>query len=165
MKVLDFPDSGLKEIDVRTIEQAVQKHVEEIMPRVVVTYPVHGISGFHDHIVTHAVVKRIYLEMQGSGADYLERLAFVTLPDSGEPSWTSDGMPRLKMTEEDLIDCIVTLQDEDILAMKKSLDCYATYKDVIEKSGVVEKIGNRVYFEIFGENFSPVLNELTEQLS
>ena len=44
MKVLDFPDSGLKELDSRILEQAVQKHIEEIMPSIVVTYPIHGVN-------------------------------------------------------------------------------------------------------------------------
>ncbi len=165
MEVLDFPDSGLKEIDPRTIEQAVKKHIEKIKPSIVVSYPAHGISGFHDHIVAHAVIKRVYLEMRSSGADYLRRLAFVTLPDSGDPTWTAGGMPRLKLTEKELIDCIITLRDTDIEAMRNSLNCYATYKETIEKSGVVEKIGNKMYFEIFDENFSPVLGDLTERLN
>jgi LmbE family N-acetylglucosaminyl deacetylase len=163
MTVLDFPDSGLKEMDVRTIEQAVQRHVEQIKPAILVTYPVHGVSGFHDHIVMHAVVKRVYLEMRDSGADYLKRLAFVTLPDSGKPTWTDEG-PRLKQSEEDLIDCVVPLGATDIRAMKDALDCYVTYRETIEKSGVIEKIGDKVYFEIFGEKFAPPLQDLTEQL-
>ena len=163
MSVLDFPDSGLKEMDVRTVEKAVQRHVEEIKPTVLVTYPVHGVSGFHDHIVTHAAVKRVYLEMRDSGADYLRRLAFITLPDSGKPTWTDEG-PRLKQSEVDVIDCVVPLGAGDIKAMKDALDCYVTYRETIEKSGVIEKIGDKVYFEIFGENFSPPLEDLTQQL-
>jgi len=162
MKVLDFPDSGLKELDNRILEQVVRKHIEEIIPDIVVTYPVHGVSGFHDHLVTHAVVKRVYIELKDSGADFLKRLAFWTLPDSGKPTWISDDMPRLKMTEEALIDCIVLLQDDDILAMKNSLNCYVTYKETIERSGVIEKIGNKAYFEIFAEDFKPVLDDLTD---
>ena len=165
MEVLDFPDSGLKEIDPRTIEQAVRKHIEKIKPSIVVSYPAHGISGFHDHIVTHAVVKRVYLELRSSGADYLQRLAFVTLPDSGDPTWTNGGMPRLKLTEKELIDCTITLKDENIEAMRKSLNCYTTYKETIEKSGIIEKIGDQMYFEIFDEHFSPVLEDLTERLN
>jgi len=165
MTVLDFPDSGLKEFDTRILEQAVQKHIEEIMPDIVVSYPVHGISGFHDHLVTHAVVKRVYMEMRDSGADFLKRLAFFTLPDSGEPTWTSGDMPRFKLTEEELIDCIISLQDEDISAMRDALYCYATYRETIEKSGVIEKIGKEVYFEIFAEDFTPVLDDLTAQIA
>ncbi len=168
MTVLDFPDSGLKELDPRILEQAVKSHIESLRPDVVVTHPVHGISGFHDHIVTHAVVKRVYLELRdagapgGAGAGFPRRLAFVTLPDSGRPTWNEDGSARLKLTEEALIDCVVHLEPDDIQAMRNALACYATYKDTIEKSGVVEKIGDRVYFEFFGEDFTPPLSELTE---
>lgn len=165
MTVMDFPDSGLKESDTRILERAVQKHIEEIRPDIVVSYPVHGISGFHDHLVTHAAVKRVYMEMQDAGADFLKRLAFFTLPDSGEPTWTSGDMPRFKLTEEELIDCIIPLQDDDISAMRDALYCYTTYRETIEKSGVIEKIGKEVYFEIFAEDFTPALDDLTAQIA
>lgn len=165
MTVLDFPDSGLQEFDTRIVEQAVQEHIEKIRPDIVVSYPVHGVSGFHDHLVTHAVVKRVYMEMRDSGADYLKRLAFFTLPDSGEPAWASKGMPRFKMSDEALIDCIIHLQDGNIDALRDSLGCYASYKETIEKSGVIEQIGDQAYFEIFNEDFKPVLDDLTDQLS
>lgn len=164
MTVLDFPDSGLKELDSRILEQAVQKHIEEIKPDIVVSYPIHGISGFHDHLVTHAVVKRVYFELRDSGADFFRRLAFWTLPDSGKPTWLSDDLPRLKLTEEALIDCIVPLQESDIFAMKDALNCYVSYRETIEKSGVVEKTGDKAHFEIFAEDFKPVLDDLTAQL-
>lgn len=93
MTVLDFPDSELKEVDPRILEKAVAGHMKKIRPNVVVTYPVHGISGFHDHLITHAVVKRAYLDLKDSGAEYLRRLAFYTIPDSGEPSFR-DGDDR-----------------------------------------------------------------------
>jgi LmbE family N-acetylglucosaminyl deacetylase len=164
MKVLNFPDSGLKEMDVRILEQAVQKHIEDIKPSIVVTYPVHGISGFHDHLVTHAVVKRAYLELSDYGVDYLKRLAFYTLPDSEDPVLTQGNLPRFKLTEEALIDCVFDLQDEDIRVMKDALNCYATYREVIEQIDPVKQIGDKAYFEIFGEDFSPVLDDLTARL-
>ncbi len=176
MTVLDFPDSGLKELDPRVLEQAVKQQSEVLRPDVVVTLPVHGISGFHDHLVAHAVVKRVFLEMRdagatgaprdpgAAGAGFPRRLAFVTLLDSGKPTWTEDGSARLKLTEEALIDCVIQLEPDDVEAMKKALACYATYKDTIDKVGVIEKIGNKLYFELFGEDFTPPLSELTEQL-
>jgi len=164
MTVLDFPDGGLKEIDPRELEHAVRRHIEEIKPNIVVSYPVHGVTGFHDHVVIHAVVKRVYLEMTDAGADFLRRLAFVTLPDSGEPTWGPDGTARLKRTEGALIDCVIPHRGEDIEAMKKALRCYATYRETIEKSQVIETIGDRLYFEIFGEDFTPPLTDLTEEL-
>ena len=81
LTVLDLPDSGLKELDPRRIETVVAEHIKRIRPDIVVSYPVHGISGFHDHLVAHAVVKRVYVQLRDRGADYLKRLAFFTLTE------------------------------------------------------------------------------------
>ncbi|WP_245001220.1 PIG-L deacetylase family protein [Caldalkalibacillus thermarum] len=163
MTVLDFPDSGLKELDPRILEKAVRTHIEAIQPQVIVTYPVHGISGFHDHLVTHAVVKRVFVELKDQGAHYLRRLAMLTLPDNGQPVF-QDGGFRLKHTEHDLIDCIVPLSQEDMDMLVKCLSCYETYQETIKESGVIEKVGDRLYFELYGEDFDPVLTDLTARL-
>jgi N-acetylglucosamine malate deacetylase 2 len=162
MTVLDYPDSGLKELDPRILEAAVSSHIQKIQPDIVVTYPVHGGSGFHDHLVTYAVVKRVFLELKDNGASYLKRLAFFTLPDSGAPSLLPDGFPRLKLSEAELIDCIVPLNEADIQAMKDALTCYETYREMVQKMGVVEKIGNKVHFEIAFETHTQKLTSLTE---
>ncbi len=163
MTVLDLPDSGLAEMDPREIEKVVKDYIQKIQPEIVVTYPVHGISGFHDHIVTHNVVKRVFLELKDEGAEYLKRLAFNTVPDNGKPTWTENG-PRLKQSSEELIDCKIDLSNDDINALKLSLACYTTYKDTIEESGIVEKIGNILNFEIFNEDFNPPLKNLNKNL-
>ena len=41
----------------------------------------HGVSGFHDHLVTHAAVVRVFLRMQEEDAESLQRLAFFTLTE------------------------------------------------------------------------------------
>jgi LmbE family N-acetylglucosaminyl deacetylase len=164
MTVLDYPDNGLKELDPRELEDVVRDHIHEIEPDIIVSYPVHGVSGFHDHIVTHAVVKRVYVELKDADVGFLKRLAFITLPDSGEATWGTDGTARLKLTEEELLDCVIPLRAEDIEAMKSALRCYETYRETIEKTHVIERIGDRLYFEIFGESFSPPLSDLTERL-
>ena len=163
MEVLDLPDSGLKEMDPRHIERVVAEHIQTMRPNIVVTYPVHGISGFHDHLVTHAVVKRVFLQMQESGADYLKRLAFMTMPDNEQSVFQQGGF-RLKHSEKELIDCIIPLSQANIDMFIQCLACYATYKDTIEESGVIEKIGDRLYFEIFNESFDPVLSDLGDKL-
>ncbi len=163
MEVLDLPDSGLKEMDPREIELVVKEHISKIKPEIIVTYPVHGISGFHDHLVMHAVGKRVFLEMNESGNSYLKRLAFFTLPDSEGSPFANDGF-RLKHTEEELIDCIIALGAEEIEMLKRCLSCYETYKDVIEESGVIDKIGDKLYFEIYNEDFKPPLDDLTSRL-
>ena len=60
MTVLNLPDSGLKLLDPRIIEDIIKDEILRLGPDVVVTYAVHGISGFHDHLITHAVVKRSF---------------------------------------------------------------------------------------------------------
>ncbi|WP_017731223.1 PIG-L deacetylase family protein [Nafulsella turpanensis] len=163
MAVLDFPDSGLAELDPRQIEEAVHAYIEEIKPDILVSYPVHGISGFHDHLVMHAVAKRVFLQMKDEGAAYPKRLAFFTLPDSGAPSM-QNGEFRMKLSAPELIDCIVPLRPEDQQAMVNSLKCYETYKDTIEATGVVEQIGDKVHFEIFNEVFEPPIHDLSLRL-
>jgi N-acetylglucosamine malate deacetylase 2 len=164
MLVLDYPDSGLSELDPRHLENEIRVFTEKVKPNLVITYPVHGGSGYHDHLVTHAVVKRVFLDMQNNGASYLKRLAFFTMPDSGEPTFLASGWPRLKLTDTSLMDAIIPLQPENIQAMKDALLCYQSYQAIVETTGVIEKIGNKVHFEIFGEQFSPPLTALTQGL-
>ncbi len=163
MTVLDLPDSGLCEMDPRKIEQEIVKHIDKIRPQLIVTYPVHGVSGFHDHLVTHAIVKRVFLELKDEGASYLKRLAFITLPNKvTEPM--QKGTFLMKQSEPHLIDCEVSLNDKDKEVLKAALSCYESYRETIEKSGVAEAVGDRVYFEIYGEDHKPPLNDLTEKL-
>ncbi len=163
MTVLNLEDGGLQEKDPRKLENIIEAHILQIKPEILVTYPVHGISGFHDHIVTHAVVKRVYLEMRDKGADYLKRLAFFTIPDNGNDVWQAEGI-RMKQSPTELIDCEMKLSEDNISAMKAGLACYETYKDTIEKSGVVEKIGKTLYFEFYAESFQPKVSCVTSGL-
>lgn len=163
MTVLDLPDGKFSELDPRTIESAIKQEVDRIRPDILVTYAVHGISGFHDHLVCHSVVKRLYLDMKDAGADFLKRLALFTIPDSGGETFSGGGI-RLKHSAEENIDCIIDGSTEDREMMNKALDCYVTYQETIAKSGVKESVGNHVYFEIFGEDHNPPLAELTDKL-
>jgi len=163
MTVLDLSDGGLSELDPREIEAVIQTEIERVQPDIVVTYAVHGISGFHDHLVCHAIVKRLFLQMKDDGASYLKRLALFTLPDKGGPTFTESGI-RLKHSSEENIDCVIESSTENRLMMNKALDCYKTYQDTIEASGVKKSVGNHVYFEVFGENHEPPLTDLTASL-
>lgn len=163
MTVLNLPDSGLKEMDPRQIEATVRKHINRLRPDILVSYPVHGVSGFHDHLVMHAVIKRLYLEMRDEGAHSLKRLAFFTVADKEGPAVQTNGI-RLKQSSETEIDCTLQLRPQDQEAMKKALDCYVTYQEVIKNMRVVEIIGNKVHFEIFEEEHNPPLKDLTHEL-
>jgi LmbE family N-acetylglucosaminyl deacetylase len=164
LEVLRFPDSGLKELDPRVLEHAIKDHVRHIRPHVLVSYPVHGISGFHDHLVTHAVVKRTYLELREEGGLPLERLAFYTLLDRGMDPFEGKAFP-VRQSTEDEIDCSVSLSEEDMEAFRKALDCYRTYQGTIQRSGVKERVDDVALFELFGENPEDRYEDLTQGLN
>jgi len=160
MTVLDLPDSGLKEMDPREIEKVVVDEVEGIKPEVLVSYAVHGISGFHDHLVTHAIVKRLFVELR-ENKSYLKRLAFVTV--SEEQSKKSEHFP-LSFSTPDEIDCVVGVDEEDIKKSHLALDCYVTFQETIEKSGIKGFIGREASFELYQEHFDPPLRDLFERI-
>ncbi len=162
MTVLDLPDGGLKEMDPRQIEHVVAEHIASLRPEVVVSYPVHGISGFHDHLVMHAVAKNVFLNLRDSGADYLKRLAFYTLGPANVNR--SDSKFNLNVSKDEEIDCIIHGEPEDMEAFERALECYQTYEKVIGDSGVRRIIAPEQYFEIFQERHDPPLGDLCEGL-
>ncbi len=160
MTVLDLPDNELKYLDPIIIEETVSKHIQLVEPDILVTYAVHGISGFHDHLVTHAVVKRVFCQMKRSSDNHPDRLALFTR--IGETDFT--GKFRLEASTEKEIGFIENCTDVDMEKFRKALDCYKTYADVIEASKVKEIVTNEVPFEIFGEDLNTRLNSITEGL-
>lgn len=160
MTVLDLPDSGLKELDPQTIERVIANHIAEIQPDVLVTYAVHGISGFEDHLVSHAVVKSVYCDLKRQGRSYPKRLAFFTHYNEGEGT----GKFKLTSSQKEEIDCWEEASDEDYQKFHEALDCYETYQQVIEQSNVKNEVGKRVPFEIFQEDFDPPLQYITDRL-
>lgn len=160
MEVLDLPDSGLKELDPRHIEEVIQDYVETVKPDVLVTYAVHGVSGFEDHLVSHAVVKRVYCERKRAGKASPRRLAFFTHYNEEE----GEGKFKLTSSKKEEIDCWVQANDQDYQKFNDALDCYKTYQQVIEESNVKNEVGKQVPFEIFREDFDPPLESITDKL-
>ena len=156
MTVLDLPDGQLKYMDPREIENMIKSEILKIEPSVIVTYPVHGISGFHDHLVTHAVVKRTFVELEEQVA-WLKRLAFLTLT---EEDAAKGRLFKLNGSTSDEIDCVLSVEDVDIKKCHEALDCYVTFTSVIEKSKIKNAITHKVVFEFFNEHYSPPLNDL-----
>jgi LmbE family N-acetylglucosaminyl deacetylase len=160
MLVLNLPDGALKELDPALIEQPVRDEMLRIQPHVVVTFPVHGISGFHDHLVTHFAVTRVYLELRGPDRPWLQRLAFFTLASApAEFPW------HVNFTAPAEIDCVCQATDADMDRFHKALDCYVTYADVIARTKIHEVFDKEVHFEIFREDHKPPLTDLCEALS
>lgn len=162
MTVLDFPDSGLKEADPRELESAVAAEVQRLRPHVLVSYPAHGISGFHDHLVTHAIVKRAFVELREELPE-LGRLAFCTL--TAEQAAATQTLFPLASSTPGEIDGLVPVGPEDIDACRRALDCYVTFRETIEKTGIKEKLFSDVAFEFYSERHDPPVADLFEGLS
>lgn len=159
LTVLDLPDNQLKEIDPVELEMIIKDFILNSKPDVIVTYPVHGISGFHDHLVTHAVVKRVYCELKKNNDYHPKRLCFFTIDKSRAEK---AGIHKLSFSTEKEIDVCIKIESRHKNKMKAALDCYKTYNEVIERSKVKEFISDSAYFEVFGEKFDPCLKSLTE---
>ncbi len=161
LTVLDFPDGGLSELNPLVLEAAITTHLEQVRPDVVVTYAVHGISGHPDHLVAHAVVKRIYCALRADGAGYLRRLAFFTLPEEN----TSGRPAHLKGSPPEAIDSIVPFSDDDRARAEAALACYETYRDVIEQHQPLRHVAGGIHFSFFREHHSLPLDDVFEALA
>ncbi len=160
MTVLDLPDSGLKEMDPRDIEKVVAGEIEKIKPDVVVTYAVHGISGFFDHLIIHGIVKRVF-EVMREKHQWLKRLALFTITEEDAAKQTHF---RLTGSKEEDIDCIVEVEEQDLDNNIKALACYVTYQDTINAVNLRQHLGKEVVFEIYGEKHEPKLKDIFEKL-
>lgn len=158
MNVLDLPDSGLKKMDPRNIEKVVFDEIDRLKPDVIVTYAVHGISGFHDHLIIHGIVKRVFVEMKEK-LGYPKRLALFTITEEEAAKQTHFKISGSKPEE---IDCIVEVEQVDIDNSLKALDCYVTFQDTIKATNIQQHITNKVVFEIFGETFEHKLKDIFE---
>jgi N-acetylglucosamine malate deacetylase 2 len=161
MTVLDLPDPGLRDLDPREVESLVAKHIREVRPDVVVTYPVHGVSGFPDHLVTHAVVKRVFCQMREVEPETApRRLAFFTLAESDQ----EENFVPLKTSAPVEIDCQIRVEDRDVDTATRALECYETYLEATRKADPLGRTGKTVFFEIFDESHDPRLKSLAEGL-
>lgn len=161
LAVREYPDGGLAEYNPLTLEEEVASRIHETQPDVVVTYPVHGISGHPDHLVTHAVVKRVACALRSDGAAHPQRLAFFTLPP---PADDTERPGHLQHSPAALIDCVEAVSDADIDVARTALYCYETYRPVIEEQQPLRSVGSRIQFELFGEAHDPPLSSLLEDL-
>ncbi len=161
LTVLEYPDGRLAELNPLVLEEEVSDHLHSIEPDVVITYPIHGISGHPDHLVAHAVVKRVACALRRDGAATPRRLAFYTLPPPGEDA---DRPAHLRHSPSELIDCTLSLREDELETAREALYCYETYRPVIEKHRPLESIGNHISFELFGETHDPPLSSLVEDL-
>lgn len=163
MEVLDLEDGGLATMNPLELEAIVQERIDKIQPDIVVTYPIHGISGHHDHLCIHAILKRLFSVSRSKADSNWRRLAFLTLPRP-EGTEKAGGNSYVNTTKMELISCIVTLTEEEQKVLRDALYCYDTFIDVILETGVIDAIGDKVHFELFEELFDPKISELSDHL-
>ncbi len=161
LTVLEYPDGRLGELNPLVLEEAVAGHLHDTEPDVVITYPVHGVSGHPDHLVTHAVVKRVACALRRDGAATPRRLAFYTLPPAPE---AANRPEHLQHSPSELIDCELPIHEDDLETGREALHCYETYHPVIEEHRPLEAIGDHLSFELFGEAHAPPLSSLLAAL-
>ena len=161
LTVREYPDGELAELNPLALEDEVAAHIHEVEPDVVVTYPVHGISGHPDHLVSHAVVKRVVCALRRDGVAYPKRLAFFTVPP---PSDDADRPSHLQHSPSVLIDCVVPTADEDLERGREALYCYETYRPVIEEHQPLRSVTDSTSLELFGEHHAPPLASLLDGL-
>jgi len=161
LTVRSYSDGELAELDPRILEDEVARHVHETEPDVLVTYPVHGISGHPDHLVAHAVVKRAACALRGDGAAHPRRLAFFTL---GPPPEDADRADHLRHSPLALIDCVEAISDADLNRAREALYRYETYRPVIEEHQPLRAVGDGIHFEFFGEDYDPPQSSLFADL-
>ncbi|MEM6782174.1 MAG: PIG-L family deacetylase [Bacteroidota bacterium] len=158
--VLDFPDGGLADLDPRDLEAAVRDAIQRVRPDILVTYAAYGNSGHPDHLVTHAVVKRVFCELRGQpGAP--QRLALFTLIE-GEIVRPPDhlrGVPRAG------IGAIVTFTNADRQRGNEALRCYETFQSVVDEHDPLKQVAGGVPFVLFQETVEGVLDDLTAGLT
>jgi len=80
-EVLDFPDSGLKDIPAETIKQTIRERIAKYNPTILISYDDNvGLYGHIDHRLTARYVKEIFLEDRGKSGFPVKKLYQVTLP-------------------------------------------------------------------------------------
>jgi len=161
--ILDFPDSRLADIDPRLIEDAVRQHVLLVKPDIIISYPVHGISGFHDHLVTHAVVKRVFCQLRDEENEWLRRFAMFTLSTEQQQGFEASAIP-VKSTPDHQIHVRMPVANEENAKMHEALDCYVTYKETIERTIKTAPPFKEIVFQLFGETHDRIFRCVSEGL-
>lgn len=161
LTVLEYPDGQLAELNPLLLEEEIADHIHATAPDVLITYPIHGVSGHPDHLVTHSVTKRVVCSLRADGASTPKRLAFFTL---GPPTETSERPDHLQHSPAELIDCTFSVTDADLERARDALDCYETYRPVIEEHQPLQAVREEISYELFGESYDPPLPTLLESL-
>ena len=107
------------------------------------------------------MVKRVFVELR-ERVSYLKRLAFFTLTENEAAEFDFFHLTGSKPQD---IDAVLTVDEVDIETNYRALDCYVTYKETIEQSGIKQLLTPEVAFEIYQEAHDPPLESLLDGLN
>ena len=164
MTILDYQDGGLAKVNPFQLEHEICKWLEQYRPNVVITYPVHGGSGHHDHIALHHIIKRLYFG-KTDDLQFWNRLAYFTVVDTGLPMFLEGGIPRVTWSKKEDIMVTEKLNGANIAKMKEALLCYDTYQEMVKTTNVIDRIGDTTYFELENETLPKMLSSITESIN
>jgi len=153
MTIWDYPDGELNNMNPNTLDAAISKYIKELKPDVVVTYTHHGISVHPDHLCGHAIIKKIFWDLKEE--PYFHRLALFTVEGAGG---------KLNVEKYNQVDCRYLLNEDNRNKFIEALSCYESYKDVINETGVIEKVGSEVCYEFYNEEVGGEVGSIIEGL-
>ena len=108
-----------------------------------------------------AVVKRAYVELR-ERVDSLKRLAFWTI--RAEEAAGASELFHLTGSKDEDIDVVMMVDEVDVEAQRRALDCYVTYQATIEEAGARRNIPCEAVFELYQERHDPPLDDLLDGL-
>jgi len=150
-----YPDGGLRDLDPRILERDVAERVRAVRPHVICTFDVQGGSVHPDHITTHHIVKRLFVELR-EDIPPLQRLCFCVLPRERVHTW-----PRAIFgAPEERIDAVI-----DVSAWRETEERalrahHSVRRDVEENNFDNWMLWEQEYFSFFGEVFQPPVGDL-----
>ena len=92
----------------------------------------------------------------------LHRAAFWT--NRAEEAAGASELFHLTGSKAEDIDVLTTVDEVDLEAMRRALDCYVTYAATIEESGIKRNIPREAVFELYQEAHDPPLDNLIDGL-
>ena len=156
----DHADGGLRDLDPRMLERDIAEKIRAIRPHVLCTFDVQGGSVHPDHITTHHIVKRLFVELREE-IPPLQRLCFCVLPRERVRTWPRPvfGAPDERIHA--VID-VAAWREEEERALKAH---YSVRRDVEENNFDNWMLWEQEYFSFFGEHLHPPVGDLFHGLA